>query len=156
MKQIILLEDSLGGGGEALLANPVSYNVNYGSVSSEVLWLWMSPDIRVIQCNNKLKLYNSFANTSEGSLFLPPSYVYVRSFLYLFYTLIKLYYTETMSDQASSLAPDWIFLKRLRTQVSCGWAVTFQHPHSTHQNPCVGLNSAIHTPPREPRALHPG
>ena len=37
---------------------------------------------------------------------LPPSDVYVRSFLYLFDTLIKLYYTKALSDQASSLALD--------------------------------------------------
>ena len=43
-------------------------------------------------------------------LFLPPSDAYVRSFLYLLYTLIKLYYTKALSDQASSLAPDWILL----------------------------------------------
>ena len=43
-----------------------------------------------------------------GTLFLPPSDVYVRRFLYLFYTLIKLYYTKTLRDQTSSLAPDWI------------------------------------------------
>ena len=30
------------------------------------------------------------ANTSKGVLFLPPSDAYVRSFLYLLYTLIKL------------------------------------------------------------------
>ena len=42
----------------------------------------------------------------QGALFLPPSDVYVRSFLYLFYTLIKLYYTKALSDQASSLAPN--------------------------------------------------
>ena len=40
------------------------------------------------------------------TLFLPPSDVYVRSFLYLLYTLIELYYTKALSDQASSLAPD--------------------------------------------------
>ena len=39
-------------------------------------------------------------------LFLPPSDAYVRSFLYLLYTLIKLYYTKALSDQASSLTPD--------------------------------------------------
>ena len=50
------------------------------------------------------------ANTSKGVLFLPPSDAYVRSFLYLLYTLIKLYYTKPVSDQASSLAPDWILL----------------------------------------------
>ena len=47
-------------------------------------------------------MYNSNANTSKGVLFLPPSDVYVRSFIYPFYTLIKLYYTKALSDQASS------------------------------------------------------
>ena len=37
---------------------------------------------------------------------MPPSDVYVISFLYFFYTLIKLYYTKALSDQALSLAPD--------------------------------------------------
>ena len=45
-----------------------------------------------------------------GVLFLPPFDVCVRSFLYLLYTLIKLYYTKALSHQASSLAPDWILL----------------------------------------------
>ena len=52
------------------------------------------------------RVYNSTANTSEGVLFLPTSDVYVRSFLCLLYTLIKLYYTKGLSDQALSLAPD--------------------------------------------------
>ena len=38
--------------------------------------------------------------------FLPPSDVYVRSFLFLFYTLVKLCYIKSPSNQASSLAPD--------------------------------------------------
>ena len=42
------------------------------------------------------KVYNSIANTSKGVLFLPPSDVYVRSFLYLLYTWIKLYYTKAL------------------------------------------------------------
>ena len=47
------------------------------------------------------------ANTSKGVvLFLPSSDAYVRSFLCLLYTLIKLYYTKALSDQASSLAAD--------------------------------------------------
>ena len=37
------------------------------------------------------RVYNFIANTSKAVLFLPPSDAYVRSFLYLFYTLIKLY-----------------------------------------------------------------
>ena len=60
------------------------------------------PDILLIHW----RVYNSTANTSKGVLFLPPSDAYVRSFLYLLYTLIKLYYTKALSDQASSLAPD--------------------------------------------------
>ena len=57
-------------------------------------------------------LYNIQLETSRRVLFLPPSDAYVRSFLYLLYTLIKLYYTEALNDQASSLAPDWILLLR--------------------------------------------
>ena len=52
------------------------------------------------------RVYNSIANTNKGVLFLPPSDVYVRSFLYLLYILIKLYYAKALSDQALSLAPD--------------------------------------------------
>ena len=37
---------------------------------------------------------------SRGALFLPTSDVYVRSFLYLFYTLKKLYYIKYLSNQA--------------------------------------------------------
>ena len=55
-------------------------------------------------------LYNSQLKTSRGVLFLPPSDAYVRSFLYLLYTLINLYYTKALNDQASSLALDWILL----------------------------------------------
>ena len=52
------------------------------------------------------RVYNFIANTNKRVLFLPPSDACVRSFLYLLYTLIKLYYTKALSDQASSLAPD--------------------------------------------------
>ena len=52
------------------------------------------------------RVYNFIVNASKRVLFLPPSDAYVRSFLYLLYTLIKLYYTKSPSDQASSLAPD--------------------------------------------------
>ena len=41
------------------------------------------------------RVYNSTANTSKGGALLPPSDAYIRSFLYLIYTLIKLYYTHT-------------------------------------------------------------
>ena len=60
------------------------------------------PDILWIQW----RVYNFIVNTSKRVLFLPPSDAYVKSFLYLLYTLIKLYYTKSLSNQASSLAPD--------------------------------------------------
>ena len=50
-------------------------------------------------------VYNFIVNTSKRVLFLP-SDAHVRSFLYLLYTLIKLYYTKALSDQALSLALD--------------------------------------------------
>ena len=56
--------------------------------------------------------YNIQLKSSSGVLFLPPSDTDVRSFLYLLYTLIKLYYTKALRDQASSLAPHWILLLR--------------------------------------------
>ena len=72
------------------------------------------------------RVYNSIANSSKGVLFLPPSDVYVRRFLYLLYTLIKLNYTKALSDQASSLAPDWILLWRPQIPASLhGSATTF-------------------------------
>ena len=60
------------------------------------------PDILWIH----IRVYNSNADTSKGVLFLPPSDVYVRSFLYILYTLIKLCYTKALSDQALSLDLD--------------------------------------------------
>ena len=51
-------------------------------------------------------------------LFLPTCDVYVRSFLCHFYTVIKLYYTKALSDQALSLASDWILLQRTRILAS--------------------------------------
>ena len=60
------------------------------------------PDILLIHW----RVYNSIANTSKRVLFLPTSDVYVRSFLYLLYTLIKLYYTKAVNNQASPLALD--------------------------------------------------
>ena len=62
-------------------------------------------------------LYNIQLKTKRG-LLLPPSDAYVRSFLYLLYTLIKLYYTKSLSNPASSLAPDWISLLR-RPRIPC-------------------------------------
>ena len=76
------------------------------------------------------------AKTSRGTLFLmPPSDVYVRSFLYLYYTLIKLYYTKVLSHQASSLVPDWIpLLQRPRIPVS----------FTAQQQPFTSITSHIH------------
>ena len=51
------------------------------------------------------RVYNSIANTSKWVLFLSPSEVYVRSFLYLLYTLIKLYCTKALSDPALLIGP---------------------------------------------------
>ena len=48
-------------------------------------------------------------------LFLPPSDAYVRSFLYLLYTLIKLYYTHTHTQKRTRPRP---------RRVSCGSAIT--------------------------------
>ena len=71
-------------------------------------------------------LYNIQLKTSSGVLLLPPSDAYVRSFLYLLYTLIKLCYTKALSDPASCLAPDWIcLLQRPRIPASYHSATTF-------------------------------
>ena len=51
-------------------------------------------------------VYNILLKASRGVLFLPPSDVYVRSFVYLFYILIKLYYIKALSNQASPLTLD--------------------------------------------------
>ena len=52
----------------------------------------------------------------------------VISFLYLPYTLIKLNYTKALSDQASSLALDWILLlQRPRIPVSFHVSATSFH-----------------------------
>ena len=69
------------------------------------------------------------ANTSKGVLFLPPSDSYVISFLYLLYTLVKLYYTKNLSIQGSSRAPYWILLlwwPRILASLH-GLATTFHH-----------------------------
>ena len=72
-------------------------------------------------------LYNIQLKTSREVLFLPPSDAYVRSFLYLLYTLIKFYYTKALSNRASSLASDWILLQGPRIPVSfCDSTTTFQ------------------------------
>ena len=52
------------------------------------------------------RIYNSIANTSKWLLFLPSSDVYVRNFLYLLYSLIKLYYTNALSPGLNSSLPE--------------------------------------------------
>ena len=47
------------------------------------------------------RVYNFIANTSKGVLFLPSSDAYVRSFLYLLYTLIKLHKSSERSNLVS-------------------------------------------------------
>ena len=53
------------------------------------------PDILWIQW----RVYNFIANTNKRHSFCP-LLMSVESFVYLFYTLIKLYYTKALSDQA--------------------------------------------------------
>ena len=66
-----------------------------------------------------LKTIRCLAKNRKGATLLPPSDVYVRSFLYLFYTLIKLGCTKAPSGQALSLAPHQNpFLWRPRTRAS--------------------------------------
>ena len=52
-------------------------------------------------------LYSIQLKTSRGYSFCPLLMPMSEAFLY---TLIKLYYTKALSDQALSLAPDWILL----------------------------------------------
>ena len=52
------------------------------------------------------KVYNALLNLAKWVLFLPSSDVYVRSFSYPFYTLIKLYNTKALSHQSLSLSLD--------------------------------------------------
>ena len=103
-------------------------------LSRTLKWI-LSCDRKVYQAEGKRKKWalevHETARWQEWRkrprvLFLPPSYVYV-SFLYLLYTLIKIYYTKALSNQASSLAPDWILLLwRPRIPASlCDSATTF-------------------------------
>ena len=60
---------------------------------------------------HSLDYITSLLTLASGYSFCP-LLMPVRSFLYLLYTLIKLYYTKALNDQALSLAPDWILLLR--------------------------------------------
>ena len=111
-----------------------TYNLTWVSLTLGVGYLFTAAPAKRSRCSSPWmrgihwRVYNSIANTSKGVLFLPSSDAYVRSFLYLLYTLIKLYYTKALSDQASSLAPDWILLLRgPRIPVYSHDSTTFQN-----------------------------
>ena len=93
-----------------------TYHLTWVSLTLGVGYLFTAAPAKRSRCSSPWmrgihwRVYNSIANTSKGVLFLPSSDAYVRNFLYLLYTLIKLYYTKALSDQASSLALDWILL----------------------------------------------
>ena len=69
-----------------------------------------------------------------------PFDVYIRSFLYLFYTLIKLYYPKALSDQASSLATNRILLQRPRILVS---SVVQQQPFKRSGSPSTLVSGIV-------------
>ena len=54
------------------------------------------------------------ANTSKWVLFLPPPDAYVRSFLYLLYTLIKLYYTNIKTNKTLYITNLFKFLNPIK------------------------------------------
>ena len=60
-----------------------------------------------ISSQDKLKLPFNFYNiTWQYHSINTDMHSLIMHDIYLFYTLIKLYYTKALSDQASSLAPD--------------------------------------------------
>ena len=110
--------------GMSHLVSRLSQNASYGwgaLCHSELRHSFLSLIDCQWLCNIQLK-------TSRGVLFLPLSDAYVRSFLYLVYTLIKLYYTKGLSDQASSLAPCWnLLLQRPKILASLCRTTTFHY-----------------------------
>ena len=75
---------------------------------------------------------NSIANTSKRVLFLPSLDVYVRSFLYLFYTLIKLYYTHTHTHTHASLKESLLKLRTQKPSQNSEWHRTFLFLHTNY------------------------
>ena len=88
-------------------------------------------------------IYNSIANTSKWVLFLPPSDVYVKNFLYPFYTLIN-----SIAQKLWGIKPcPWpgieLFSRGQESQhLFVGSATTFHHP--------TLLQLAEHTLPMPP------
>ena len=83
--------------------------VNHFMAREELSGAILNSDIPFFSLTDCQWLYNlQLKNRGGVVFFLPPSDAYVRSFLYLLYTLIKLYHTKALSDPVSSLAPDWI------------------------------------------------
>ena len=76
------------------------------------LSVWGISFIRLAAC---YQVYNALLKTSKGALFLSPSEVYVRSFLYPIYTLIKLYYKN--SSEWSSLVSGSRLKSSLRPRI---------------------------------------
>ena len=74
---------------------------------------------------------SSIQGQRRALMSLPPSDVYVRSFLYLFYTLIKLYYTKALSDQAHLWSWIEFFFSRGQESQRLSW---FSNKLSTPNN----------------------
>ena len=77
---------------------------------------------------------NSIANTSNWILFLPAFDVYVRSFLYLLYNLIKLYYTQTHTHTHTqkSLKESLLKLRTQKPSQNSEWHKTFLFLHTNY------------------------
>ena len=69
----------------------LSQNASYGWEALVPFWLLRHSFLSLTDC---WQLYNIQMKTSRRVLLLPPSDAYVRSFLCLLYTLMKLYYTK--------------------------------------------------------------
>ena len=92
------------------------------------------------------RVYNFIVNTSKRVLFLPSSDASVRSFLYLLYTLIKLYYTKALSVKPR-LWPRIEFFSSGGQESRCIHVIQ-QQPFKTSiflQKETFGLVKMIHT-----------
>ena len=89
------------------------------------------------------RVYNSIANTSKAGTLLPSSDAYVRSFLSLLYTLIKLYYTKALSDPSLSLARLNSSPLEAKNPASHRSATTFQRQKGTAEDEMVGWHHQL-------------